>query len=1134
MDLIEQISAGTGLGAHTWRIDRDGQAWVAKAFCHPPATGASNDIDDPFQIALSRVDGIAHWTDFYPLDDQQRQMLRLDDGSWFLALRPFVDGEVLADVPTKAATRWAFWARKIALSLRGLHAQKWVHADLRPAQVVIDGDDIPRLVGLSPVRPRAAAVADADAAPFRAPELWDEQQPAPASDVYALAILICWMASGGDHPIEHRGPTDWERAHRNEEPTVPHTVTPEVAAAVKRSLSKRPELRPQIQVLVDELMALDDTASPPFFALPPSLYRGLEKNVIRQLDAGARAVVLEGAPGTGKSFALERLLNRLHLAGRRVIHCSPGAVRGPEPGQMRKVPSGPAPWGVIRRLLEALGGDENAVQTVTGDFLYVFETWTKRLQEVLPPGETILLWDDLDASGPDVRAFWDHALDALWESADETGKTLRLVAVTDAEQTWDGAGQRVDVTGPDESAWSGWRVRTRLAGVRDIDDERWQKLVAEHGRQPVHLFAAIHDELGVETTPPFATPRAPSYATPDVSVIFAGDWRRHLDTLMNRGAYLQAIDTCRRLYEVLARSGRAERVDILAVWLEALARTGYQPVEVVALERALTETGEPTGPGADALLLQGRLYCELGWYSEALSALDALGAVGEGREVELLRWHAQILVSSGQLDSARQIAAQGLTLIEESTAGYGPARRHLMVVERGARAMNGDREAMDALQRLAAAFQEHVVDPRLRARCHVYRAVGRTRCGDLEQATDAYLRALEEIETAGQYGQLPPYLLDVGTAYRRQGHLGIAREYYARGRRHAHEGTRHSTRALLVVHEAHIDIALGRFERARKLVERAAELADTHGLGPVRAMCRLLAGDIERRRGHFDQALQIYESALDEPAMGHGQRARLLLRCAEAALGGDDEAAGSDFVDRARRLIEEYGLDDLEHHHGVVRARCEWSETTSVEAMTGVERFRRHLLAAADADDHKLVLEQSRHLWNWARQQDQRGLMVEVSKAFHRARDTVAIGLSPPVKTPFLEHLPPIPTPDRIDEERVDDEAARKLAKLQREHDALSEQNATLERRLAERESTIETLQRKIEKLEEKLAAGETPQPASDSEPPSRRGRRPKATRDDVVEAMERFERDYDKIADHLGVSKRTVYRYVKKFGLQR
>lgn len=1052
MDLIKELSAAIPVrekGGQFWRISIDEEGWIARAFqC------------DEFEVErLPYVPGVSTWRRFRPLSSEEQRTLELGGGSWLVALRPEVQGTRLSVLSEQAKEHWLEWGVRIATSIRALHAQGYVHGALGAEKIIIDAQQRPWLVDL-PLFPGGSDVLDAES-------------PTPATDVYALAKLISWMASGGESVL-----------------MADEVGTRRLRGAVKRSLSENPRLRPPVQDLIDGLKDSGAEMAPPFVALPPSLYRKLERAVLGELDEGQQSILLTGDEGTGRSFALERVFTRCQLSGRRSVYWSEAALRGPKLLGRREVSSNSEPWEPLRQLIAALDEDGNSdLPTVTGDRLHVFATWTDRLRQALPEGDTLLLWDDFDVAAPDIRAFWAHWFKTQGSDVDESSSESRLslLATTSPKDSWSGAGHRIPLSGPDLATWTGWRVRTLLAEVREIPSARWEELVQTHGTRPVHLFEAINSELGTEKPSGFASRRPPLRTTPDVSVIFARDWRRHVEKLLEVGAYTQLVGTCRQLYEVLKRSGPTERIDILEVWMEGVMRIGWDPSEVAALEAALQS------PTEDVLL--ARLYFELGRYSQGLAALDDGPPGGVEIDSERARWRAQNLLSSGRIEEARRVAKKGL---ERLTRREGQLFCHLSMIYFAAGAMLGDDKALGALRDLGPSLSHQDVPPQLRWRTQEWRAVGLMRRGEFELAAEASVRALEEVESAGFLGEMPRYLLHVGRIYHRQGRLGLAREYLARGSRLAGEATDSSTRALLLANEADIEFTLGRFEESRLLVERALAISEELDSTVISVRCRSLAGDIAVAEQRAEEALPIYESAFDDETIGAHQRARLLLGSAEAFLQLErcDEVRGR--IEEARRSIEAGRLADLESLHGILRARHQWVDGKTPGTMASIELFRRHLLRAAEAGNHRLVFRQSPFLWEKLKREELPGLLEEVREVVNRSKEAVASGLTRHLRKDFFSRWPSL-------KEKV---GGDRLSEMILELDSLEELSAEA-----------------IEKLNKLLSRRESGG--------GRRGRKPKARREDVVEALRRFDDDHGRTAEFLGVSERTLYRYLNRYAIE-
>ena len=1110
--LLALLSEDARTGPRRWRISIAHQRWLVRAF----SVG-----EKPGSATLFHVDGVACWTDLFALDDGHREALKLPQGRWILAVRPALDGELL-EATDRLADRALVRGHQLARALRGLHAQRGIHGAISPTTVLIDGDDRPWLIDL-PWRPyddsECAEVGDPA---LRAPELWEGELPSMESDVYALASLICWMLTDGlRYPLASSTPSEWKTHHREGAPRIPATIDDELAGMLQQCLSKRRELRPNLQALLDALEGRIAPVERPFLTVPASLYRGLEKQVLEALDDGARAVALRGETGTGRTFTLRRLRGQLGLTGRRVLHYEAGTIRSGL--SLQRVGGRQEPWSVLRGIAEALadGQQTDDDQPRYGDIFALIDGWIDHLKRCLPSDETVLLWDDFDHAGADLRHFFHRAAHEL--------PTLKLVISTGPNDEWSVPGlDAIEVTGPSSGAWNSWRMRTRLADVRELPVSRWNELVDEFGGRPVALFDALHEDLGVTRRPDFAARRGGAGTGIDVAALFAGDWRRHLQQLARQGAHLQLVETCRRLHTVLLRSGPQARIQLLEIWSQALADTGHAPQEVVALERALAENADARGVGADAALLQARLYCELGWPAQALEVLDDLETLDDEQLLEARRWRTDALLASGRLDEAQQSAQKALNTVGDGPLAASSARPHLKVLALGAQAIRGSDEATSDLLSLAATLEGESVDPRLIARCHSFRAVGFTGHRRLEEATDAYLRALEILESHGHHSRLSPLLLEIGAAYKRRGHLGIARAYYARAQRFEHRGTRPTTCALARVHQAAAEVIFGRFDHARRLLHNAQAIAADEGLTPVLALCQLIAGDLALEEGAPQDALTLYEEALRARAVAPRHRALLHLRSATAhLLAGRPRAAGAP-LEEARRLLELVALADLRPLEAILRARSRWHDDNEAARLTALERSLRNLLQAHRDGSTAMVMRQSPLIYRALERAGQTEQMSEVARVFRDARERMMLGLDDADRRVFLERLPDLNAPPT---------APANQSRRQRVPPELMNRLRALEEELAKRQQELLSARKKLQKLQEHHHRLEShlqhSPPAQKSTKEPRRGRRPKATREDVVEALSRFGDDIDDVAEHLGVSKRTVYRYLSKFGLQ-
>ena len=168
---------------------------------------------------------------------------------------------------------WTLIARRLLPVLDVLaqvHAAGWVHGDLKSANVLLDGDGLPRLVDLGSAR-QIGSTQPAGASPYStSPERLAGATAAAADDIYAFGVLCYELVSS--HPPFY---PDVTPARVRDEVPPPVSGRPEPTAdfraLIARCLAKCAAERPASARLIhDELQAmLESAASEPVAAVPP-------------------------------------------------------------------------------------------------------------------------------------------------------------------------------------------------------------------------------------------------------------------------------------------------------------------------------------------------------------------------------------------------------------------------------------------------------------------------------------------------------------------------------------------------------------------------------------------------------------------------------------------------------------------------------------------------------------------------------------------------------------------------------------------------------------------------------------------------------------------------------------------------
>jgi hypothetical protein len=200
-----------------------------------------------------------------------------EDGQLYLVMR-WVEGTdlhaLIADSGPLAPVRAAAIVRQVGAALSAAHAAGLVHRDVKPANVLIAGEDGSGHVYLSDfgltlepeADPRLTQTGEwIGTADFMAPEQFEAGPMDPRTDVYALGCLL-YTALTGQAPFRRGTVAATMLAHLRDEPPRPSAtagVPVSFDAVVSRALAKRPGDRYQsVEALVDATLEAAGEAVP--------------------------------------------------------------------------------------------------------------------------------------------------------------------------------------------------------------------------------------------------------------------------------------------------------------------------------------------------------------------------------------------------------------------------------------------------------------------------------------------------------------------------------------------------------------------------------------------------------------------------------------------------------------------------------------------------------------------------------------------------------------------------------------------------------------------------------------------------------------------------------------------------------
>jgi eukaryotic-like serine/threonine-protein kinase len=162
-------------------------------------------------------------------------------------------------------------AAQLGRGLDALHERGIVHRDVKPSNVLLDGQGGAALTDFGLARGADSTRLTRDGQvvgtpQYLAPELIEGAEATPASDLYALGCVLYECVVGAP-PFRARHPAELAFAHLTEPPPDPRgerpELAPEVALALLNALEKEPAARPTSATALARILHVARTAPRP-------------------------------------------------------------------------------------------------------------------------------------------------------------------------------------------------------------------------------------------------------------------------------------------------------------------------------------------------------------------------------------------------------------------------------------------------------------------------------------------------------------------------------------------------------------------------------------------------------------------------------------------------------------------------------------------------------------------------------------------------------------------------------------------------------------------------------------------------------------------------------------------------------
>ncbi|MBX3158477.1 MAG: serine/threonine protein kinase [Deltaproteobacteria bacterium] len=235
---LDGLIAVGGLG-EVWRARREGQvAALKRLHTHLARNEDGRGMfanEQQLALGLPRHPNLVHAIENGVVDGRPYVALELAPGEDLRRIVAPAGGPVVLPRARALAI-----ARAACAGVAHLHKFGWIHGDLNPGNLIVDVDDRVTVIDLGVARRSGEGGAVRGTHAYMAPEQVKGGAWTPATDVFALGVVLWELASGAR--LFHRGPP-WLSMAAVVEADVPPLEDPALDAIVRAALAKDPAAR---------------------------------------------------------------------------------------------------------------------------------------------------------------------------------------------------------------------------------------------------------------------------------------------------------------------------------------------------------------------------------------------------------------------------------------------------------------------------------------------------------------------------------------------------------------------------------------------------------------------------------------------------------------------------------------------------------------------------------------------------------------------------------------------------------------------------------------------------------------------------------------------------------------------------